>query len=452
MKIATWIIVLFLTFTAASCHRGTDNDMAADAPLSFDVTDTIVVHAFTSTVLSADSFSLDSLTLESLCETVRGRSALFQAGPLKEALQEAASANTSPEAIHMIMPAAMELFRWNGDKDFLGSLYEKCLNIPDRTLGNGLLDTGGIDVEETIDLVTMDALYFKAMSEAADIFGDGVRCAMFHDRARHIVDLINGTWWNPRARQFSEFTSDISTALKVIGWAEDTYVDPMKSHWAVASGEDFRSRIDENTEQSKGFKVFNSYLALLPERYGISDEDIAAEAIGLIPFFSNKYGIYRIGIQRQDLCDLDETSSGSPKVSAIATGYAAIAECRYRDFEKSVKYIELLDNSIRAGVVNPEDIMAVGIPVVHYLFGISPDAVSGTVEIAPDIPGQWDYAAISGIRIGEGSIGVTYQRKGIKETYIIASSNPLLKITLKCSQDSHELTGKKRYIINHSNK
>lgn len=68
--------------------------------------------------------------------------------------------------------------------------------------------------------------------------------------------------------------------------------------------------------------------------------------------------------------------------------------------------------------------------LVHGMLGAVPDAVFGRLDLSPLFPGNWTGFRISGLRAGEGTLAVSYQRTGDTARWEIAPELGSVPITV----------------------
>ncbi len=68
-------------------------------------------------------------------------------------------------------------------------------------------------------------------------------------------------------------------------------------------------------------------------------------------------------------------------------------------------------------------------PALRGLFGISWDAAAGAISVAPQLPADWDHAAVRRLPLGEGQTDLEFTRRGM-ELVVKASQGVKLKSTL----------------------
>ncbi len=74
-------------------------------------------------------------------------------------------------------------------------------------------------------------------------------------------------------------------------------------------------------------------------------------------------------------------------------------------------------------------------PIVRGLFGISWDAARNTISIAPNLPADWDHAAVRRLALGTGFTDLEFTRKG-RDLAITASNGVHLESTVKGARQS----------------
>jgi glycogen debranching enzyme len=146
--------------------------------------------------------------------------------------------------------------------------------------------------------------------------------------------------------------------------------------------------------------------------------------------FSTDWGTRDVG-EHEDVYDPISYHQGS--VWPLFTGWTSLAE--YRTGRELAGYTHLMEN---ANLTTEQDLGAVTellsgalyspfgrstshqmwssamvlVPAVRGLFGVSVDALNGTVTVNPHLPAQWPTAALHNLQVGADSVDLKFDRRG----------------------------------------
>ncbi|MEQ8713659.1 MAG: glycogen debranching protein, partial [Cyclobacteriaceae bacterium] len=168
----------------------------------------------------------------------------------------------------------------------------------------------------------------------------------------------------------------------------------------------------------------------------IADPEKAALALETARKYTNRFGTYVTGIDRDEGNDQSSGWKSFSYVGAVMTlptGVQAIAEANYGNTEEAVKYLHMLYNSFNYTLpgsmyeVSPDygqmvqawNIYGVAVPIVNHFFGIKPIAHEQKVVIAPALPEKWGEASISNVVIGNTTLDFSYDQNSDTHNYRI---------------------------------
>ncbi|RED92825.1 alpha-L-rhamnosidase-related protein [Marinoscillum furvescens] len=349
--------------------------------------------------------------------------------------------NTTPYFIHLLW----KYYLWTGDLAFLQKHYQL---VKDGLLwvesqdkdGNGFPDGAGMMEihglhSEMIDVVAYTQAAYAAASNMAELFGEPKLAAQYAAKATLLKEEINTTWWVADANSFADFRATRAQAIKLI---DDAIVraDTINKPWAIAELQRTQDRVARlRDNRTRGFVVHHNWVVNTPMEIGIADPEKAKAALVTARNYTNKFGMYVTGIDR------DENQEQSSKwkafsyvgaVMTLPTGVQAIAEARYGRPEHSLAYLKMLANGFSYALpgsmyeVSPDYGMiaqawnsyAVATPIIEHLFGIEPNAGEKRITITPNFPPAWQQASIANVKIGDNSL--TIEKNGsqlsIKQT------------------------------------
>jgi hypothetical protein len=164
---------------------------------------------------------------------------------------------------------------------------------------------------------------------------------------------------------------------------------------------------------------------------GIADLDKAIKGLETAKKFTNPFGLFVTGIDRDASAGSDAGSYKAPKiftytgaVMTLPTGVLAVAENQYGRPDQSLEYIQKLARSFSYALpgsmyeVSPDfgmmtqawNVFGFAVPIVENFFGIKPRADLKEITIAPRMPSAWKEASIENVEIGDNRISVYYKQ------------------------------------------
>lgn len=343
------------------------------------------------------------------------------------------------ETPHFIM-LLWDYFQWTGDLELIRSYYPsvqdglKWLMTTDKDGdlcpdGPGMMEISGLN-SEMIDVASYTCRAFQAASRMATILGDRENASIYKERFETIRHEINSEWWVSQQKSFADFRSNRGKALEVIASARNR-AQELKKPWAVQELDALRHEIlSRGARQNDGYVVYHNWVVNTPMETGLADSANAIAALNTAQRFTNPFGMYVTGIDRDEQAHNANIDSMRKKVFSytgavmtLPTGVQAVAECRYGRTEQALAYVKKLSNSFSYALpgsmyeVSPDfgmitqawNIYGVEVPVVRYFFGIDPDAYHKSVNIHPALPAEWRDAKISRLRVGDNFITMQVQ-------------------------------------------
>jgi hypothetical protein len=162
---------------------------------------------------------------------------------------------------------------------------------------------------------------------------------------------------------------------------------------------------------------------------GLADSEKAIKALETANKYTNPFGLFVTGIDRDASAGSDAGSYKAPKiftytgaVMTLPTGVMAVAENNYGRPDQALDYIRKLTRSFSYALpgsmyeVSPDfgmmtqawNVFGFAVPMVEQFFGIQPRADLHEITIAPRMPLSWKEAHIENIEIGDNRISVHY--------------------------------------------
>lgn len=357
--------------------------------------------------------------------------------------------NTTPYFIHLLW----KYYQWTGDTDMLRKTYPtvqkglQWLEQEDKD-GNGYPDGAGMMEihglhSEMIDVVVYTQAAYDAASKMANALGDSSASKSYQQKAELLSKKINDEWWVPSAGSFADFRATRVETLQLID-AAIVRADTIQKPWAVEELKQLKAqigRLRDNRIQSQ--VVHHNWVVNTPMELGIADVDKAEQALETARKYSNPFGMYVTGIDRdenQGKASKWKSFSYVGAVMTLPTGVQAISEARYGHPDASLDYLKKLANGFGYALpgsmyeVSPDygmivqawNIYAVATPIVSHYFGVKPEAYNQTVTFEPHFPTAWDEVKLENILVGDNLISFEKTKSG----FTITQTQPEWKILL----------------------
>lgn len=351
--------------------------------------------------------------------------------------------------------AALEIFHWTGNKEFLKTYYDQGKKVWDflkqYDKNNNLFieGYGGTEIEglndEMLDVAVWTQAFFKAMAEMATIFEENDIATDFREKAETLKQRINDNWWIESENRYADFLSSKEKAIQLIDMVLEKRVFDNRNLWAKKKLTELKQQIKSGEYKENGYVVFYNPSTLLPLHEDIASEERAKAVLGGMEYFTNKYGLYITGIARPDDITMEESSVAhrlkgefnyNEAIMTIATSGLAIAETKYNGADSGMKYINKVLNNFSFATpgttyeVNPDygmfvqawNIQGINIPLIRYMFGVKPNAYTKYIRIKPDMPSGWDYAQLNNLLVGDTKLSIDFRKENGKQVYKITSS------------------------------
>ncbi len=344
--------------------------------------------------------------------------------------------NETPQFASLIW----DIFRWNGDRDFLERYFpaiEKGLDwlLTERDAnGNGFPDGFGMMEIHGLDSKMIDvAVYTQAAlddaSKMAKIVGKEALATSYVQKAQWLKEKINEDFWSEAFESYADFIGTDAQALHLIDEAI-VRADTLHKPWAVTELKATRDRIKANpSSEPRPFVLHHNWVVNTPMEMGIADPNKAKKALKTAERFVNPFGVFVTGIDRDESAGSDDGSFKGSKqfsytgaVMTLPTSVQVIAENNYGNPDQALNYIQRMTRSFSYALpgsmyeVSPDygmitqawTIYGYAVPIVEQFFGIQPDGANKTIYINPQMPSSWDKASIEHVKIGDTEISVFY--------------------------------------------
>ncbi len=381
--------------------------------------------------------------------------------------------NMQESQLHII--AAWEIFKWTGNIAFLKENYafaKRTWNWLQQhdTNQNGYIEGyGGVEIEglneEMLDVQINTCLFLEVFGQMAAILGEPENSRSYLKKAEILKEKINREWWVESEHCYADFLSSKEKALQIIDNALAKRVSPQRNRWAQEKLNSLKNSILQNKYPYHGYLVYYNAGGLQPATAGMVDTSRALQMIRRYTYFTNKFGSYIAGIERPDDITIDERSfqkdsnfTYNRAVMPAATAGLIIAAARYGMPDTALLFIHRMLNTFSYATpgttyeVSPDygmfvqawNITCLNMPLIHYFFGINPDAYKKEITIHLQMPSQWKEASLNNLLIGNARFSIQYKKENQTIRCTLQSSEPGWKL--------HLMTGEDRGPVNINNK
>lgn len=336
------------------------------------------------------------------------------------------------------------VYNWTGDRDFLAKYYptvKKGLewlmkeNDKDGNLfpdGYGMMEIHGLQ-SEMIDVAVYTQKAFADASEMANEMGEFDLAKSYAYTATQLKEKINKEFWVEEFNGFADFIGTGAEALHLID-AAIVRADTLKKPWAVEELKATRKKIASYPAQKKrGFVVFHNWVVNTPMEMGIADSEKAVKALDKGWRFTNPFGVFVTGIDRDESSEMADGSFEGSKVFSytgavmtLPTGVSAIGENNYGRPDKALEYLKRMTRSFGFALpgsiyeVSPDygmmaqawNLYSFGVPIVTQFFGVQPMAHKKLIQLKPLLPSHWQDVSLSQVEVGDNVLSVKYQQSG----------------------------------------
>lgn len=336
-----------------------------------------------------------------------------------------------------------EVYRWTGDRELLEKYFpsiEKGLdwllreNDKDGNLladGYGMMEIHGLK-SEMIDVAAYSQKAFAHAAKMAEILGKTELSKSYQQTADALAVKINSDFWVEEFGSYADFIGTVDEALHLI---EDAIIraDTLNKPWAVEELKATKAKLSTLPKsQKQGFVLFHNWVVNTPMETGIADRDKAIIALATAKKYTNPFGTFVTGIDRDEQAENEDGSFAGSKsfsytgaVMTLPTGVSAIGENRYGNPDGALDYLKRMTRSFGFALpgsmyeVSPDygmftqawNMYSFGVPIVMQFFGIQPDAGNRVIHIRPQMPSTWEEASIQKVIVGDNEIKLTYVDK-----------------------------------------
>lgn len=348
--------------------------------------------------------------------------------------------NETPQFVSLIW----DVFSWTGDTLFLHKYFPSVVkglnwvlkeNDADGNLlpdGAGMMEIHGL-TSEMIDVAAYTQKAFADAAKMASYLKQELLAKDYQQKADLLKIKINTQFWVEKDHSYADFIATKSQALKLI---DDALIraDTLGNEWAVAELKQMKSQTLADTEcKNKGFVMHHNWVVNTPLETGIASNEQAIKALNTAKRFSNSFGMYVTGIDKNEKRDLQEYSYAASvgkndftytgTVMTLPTAVQIIAENNYGRPNEAYELLKRVNKTFGYALpgsmyeVSPDygmmtqawNVYAYGEPIVKQFFGIKPFAFNRQIIIAPQLPFALTYGSIEKVVVGENQVSLSFK-------------------------------------------
>lgn len=411
-----------------------------------------------------------ALLLDSLSEARNGNGKIVHEVSTNGVVFNPGNLNETPQFASLIWT----IYQWTGDTDFLkkhfptvkkGLQWLLNANDADHNLlpdGFGMMEIHGMD-SEMIDVAAYTQKAFADAALMAKALGKNALASEYEKVAAALKEKINTEFWSDPFGSYADFMGTDQQALKLI---DDALVraDTLQKPWSVAELKEIKQTILQHpSNKTRPFVVHHNWVVNTPMETGIADSTKAIRALQTAEQFSNPFGMFVTGIDRDESAGTDAGSFKGSKifsytgaVMTLPTGVQAVAENNYGRPNEALTFLKKMERTFSFALpgsmyeVSPDygmftqawNIYGFAVPIVQQFFGIRPQAQNKKVIIAPIMPSAWDQASLEQVKVGNNSVSVHYKKVASKLEVSLSQTQPdwTLELILPKTMDDHGTT------------
>ena len=374
-----------------------------------------------------------------LSEATNGNGRVIHEASTNGAVFNPGNVNETPQFASLIRA----VYQWTGDRAFLEKYYPFVVRgldwlwaendadgngLPD---GFGMMEIHGLDSE----MIDVSAYSQRALTDAAAmarVMGDSARADTYQQQAEQLKRAINTRFWVPEHGSYADFIGTPAQAQHLLADAL-VRADSLDKPWAVEELRATQQQLRTNPPSGKqGFVLYHNWVVNTPLEMGLADSSQARIALETARRFTNPFGMFVTGIDRDASAGEDagsfarvkKTFSYTGAVMTLPTGVQAIAENNYGRPDRALDYLQRMTRSFGYALpgsiyeVSPDygmmtqawNVYSYAIPIVQQFLGVRPEAGERRVRIAPQLPTTWDSARVENVRVGDNHLDVAIER------------------------------------------
>lgn len=330
------------------------------------------------------------------------------------------------ETAHFVM-AVWKTFLWTGDINFLKEFYpyilkniKWLLEVADTNHnlfpeGYGIMEVAGLNAE-LIDVAVYTQQALLCVSKMALLFGDDSDSVYYKSLSDKLKDKINDLFWDDNLKLYCDFYGTAGQAIKTVNGSIEQYSPKGNNAGLYEAKTDkgqlaFYKKIKEYFESfsedyEHGWLTNKNWVINTPMETGIAPYSKAIAALNTMESsdFTSQWGPYLSAVNKNHSM-------------TIATGVQAVAECRYNRVDNGIRHVNQVVNTFNRNMpgsiteMMPDygcfvigwTVYALAVPLMEYVYGITPDAYNKRVVLKPQTPTGWDSWSVSNQKIGNTS-------------------------------------------------
>jgi glycogen debranching enzyme len=386
--------------------------------------------------------------IHSFSEKTNGNGRIVHEVSTNGAVFNPGNINETPQFASLIW----EVYCWTGDKTFLNKYFstiEKGLgwllkeNDKDGNLlpeGFGMMEIHGMN-SEMIDVAAYTQKAFADAAQMAEVLDKNALAVTYKEKAEKLKLKINSDFWVEKSKAYADFIGSKEQALDLIE-AAIIRADTLKKPWAMEELKISKNEIEnEIFLQNRGFVMHHNWVVNTPMEMGIADKEKALKALNTAQKFTNPYGMFVTGIDRDESAGAVEGSFVTNRkiftytgaVMTLPTGVQAVAENNYGRPDEAYSLLKRILKSFNFALpgsfyeVSPDfgmfaqawNLYAFGEPIIKQFFGIKPLAHLKIIRISPLLPYKLTNGKIENVEMGDNAISLSFTQNNLKDTFEI---------------------------------
>lgn len=418
--------------------------------------------------------------LDSVSMALNGNGQILHEMSTNGAVFNKGNINETPQFASLIW----EIYSWNGDKEFLKRYFPTVQKGLDWLLsendgnqnlfpdGFGMMEIHGLN-SEMIDVASYTQKAFADATQMASELEQPELAKKYQTLADSLKQKINDEFWSDPFGSYADFIGTDEQAIHLI---EDAIIraDTLNKPWAVEELQATKQQIlDHPSNQPRPFVLYHNWVVNTPMEMGIADSSKAITALDNAKKFTNPFGMFVTGIDRDESAGKDMGSFKGSKVFSytgavmtLPTGVQAVAENNYGRPDEALDYLKRMTRTFSYALpgsiyeVSPDygmvtqawNIYAFAFPIVRQFFGIQPMAQHKTVKIKPQMPSSWDHASLENVKIGDNQISIWYENKDGNLQMKVEQTNPNWSVIVELPQDDYQIVQGEAQITSSGNR
>ncbi|MDP3394266.1 hypothetical protein [Sediminibacterium sp.] len=392
--------------------------------------------------------------VHAISEKTNGNGRIIHEVSTNGAVFNPGNVNETPQFVSLIW----DVFCWTGDSVFLQKYFPSVIkglnwvlneNDADKNLlpdGAGMMEIHGL-TSEMIDVATYTQKAFDDAAKMARYLNHVGLADNYQQKANLIKVKINEQFWVEKDHSYADFIATKPQALQLI---QDAIVraDTLDNQWAVNELKKVQAQtIADTVSKSKGFVMHHNWVVNTPLETGIADKDKAIKALNTAKRFTNGFGMYVTGIDKNEKRDQKEYSYAASvgkndftytgTVMTLPTAVQIIAENNYGRPDEAFELLKRVNKTFGYALpgsmyeVSPDygmmtqawNVYAYGEPIVKQFFGIKPQAYKKQLKLSPLLPSALTNGKLDNVVMGNNSVSVAFSKTKTRTTFKITQTS-----------------------------